>query len=386
MPVTEKESRYHLRPAWAEVDLAAIAHNVMTLSALVSPARLCAVVKASGYGHGAVPVARAALSAGADCLAVALVEEGRELRSAGIAASVLILSEPPQSAMAEVVTSRLTPTLYTFEGMSALRQAVVAAAAGSFPVHVKVDTGMHRVGAASDEAVRVAAAVADDPVLDLEGYWTHLAVSDELDNIFTSIQVDRFEQSLAALKETGAEPRLRHAANSAGAIWHPRARFDMVRCGIAMYGLAPAASMPSMPDLRPAMSLKAEVSYVKNVEAGERLSYGLRYKLESDSVVATVPLGYADGVTRSLGARGGEVLITGQRCPVAGTVTMDQILVDCGADAHVEPGDEVVFIGRQGAEWITAWDWAEATGTIAYEVVCGISGRVPRVYVNGNWD
>jgi alanine racemase len=386
LPAADQESRYQCRPAWAEVDLSAIAHNVGLLSGIVSPASLCAVVKAGGYGHGAVEVARAALSSGADCLAVALVEEGRELRAAGMAAPILILSEPPPSAMAEVVASRLTPTLYTFEGVSALRQAVGAAADGSFPVHVKVDTGMHRVGAASEEAVRIAAAVADDPLLDLEGFWTHLAVSDELDNIFTSIQVDRFEHSLAALNERGVEARLRHAANSAGAIWHPRARFDMVRCGIAMYGLAPAASMPSMPDLRPAMSLKAEVSYVKKVEAGERLSYGLRYKLERDSVVATVPLGYADGVTRSLGARGGEVLIAGQRCPIAGTVTMDQIMVDCGPDAQVVPGDEVVFIGRQGAEWITAWDWAEATGTIAYEVVCGISGRVPRVYLNGNWE
>jgi len=373
--------RCGFRPAWAEVDLAAVADNTRTLASLVSPSILCAVVKADGYGHGAVEVARAALGAGAEWLAVALVEEGLELRAAGLDAPILTLSEPPAAAMPHVVSSRLTPTVYTREGLEVLREAVRDASVPSpFPVHVKVDTGMHRVGAPPDRAVELARAVASDPALELEGFWTHFAVSDRVGDPFTSEQTERFRRALATLAAAGVRPRLRHTANSAGAIWHPDARFDMVRCGIALYGLLPALGEGSAPPLRPVMSLKAAVSYVKQVPAGERISYGLTYRLEKDSVVATVPLGYADGVTRSLGAAGGQVLIRGRRLPIAGTVTMDQILVDCGTGSDVEPGDEAVLIGSQGAETIGAWDWAAATGTIPYEVVCGISGRVPRVY------
>ena len=389
---------YRVRPAWAEVDLAAIRHNASVLAGVADPAELCAVVKAGGYGHGAVEVARAALAGGASWLAVALVEEGRELREAGIASPVLVLSEPPAEAMAEVVAAGLTPTIYTRPGLAALRQAVAgavggavagagrpAATPGRFPVHVKVDTGMHRVGAPVDAAVELAVEVAADPALALGGFWTHLAVSDEVGNPFNDTQFDRFDAAVDELIGRGLAPGLRHASNSGGALWHPRGRYDMVRCGIALYGLSPAERGPSVPDLRPAMSLKARVSYAKEVAAGERLSYGLRYEVPENSIVATVPLGYADGIPRRLSAEGGQVLIGGRRLPMAGTVTMDQILVDCGPDASVRAGDEVVLIGRQGDEVIDAWEWATATGTIAYEVVCGISGRVPRVYIHGSW-
>ncbi|HMC39216.1 MAG TPA: alanine racemase [Acidimicrobiales bacterium] len=380
---------YRVRPAWAEVDLAAIRHNASVLAAWAAPARLCAVVKAGGYGHGAAEVAHAALAGGAAWLAVALVEEGRELRQAGITAPVLVLSEPPADAMSEVVAAALTPTIYTAAGLAALRRAAVASAAAGastpFPVHVKVDTGMHRVGAAPGAAVALAAEVAADPALALEGFWTHLAVSDEVDHPFNDLQFDRYDIAVNQLAETGVRPAIRHASNSGGALWHPRGRYDMVRCGIALYGLAPAASGPPHPELRPAMSLKARVSYAKEVAAGERLSYGLRYELPEDSVVVTVPLGYADGIPRRLSAAGGHVLIGGRRRPLAGTVTMDQILVDCGPGAAVQAGDEVVLIGRQGEESIGAWEWAVATDTIAYEVVCGISGRVPRIYIDGSW-
>lgn len=246
---------------------------------------------------------------------------------------------------------------------------------------------MHRVGAAADEAVSLAVRAASTPGLQLEGFWTHLAVSDERDNTFTSEQIDRFDEARASLQRSGVAPAMLHAANSAAALWYPRSRFDMVRCGISLYGLASDASLASVPPaerLRPAMSLKASVSYVKSVSAGERISYGLRYRADSDCVVATVPLGYADGVTRSLAAAGAVVLIGGARLPVAGTVTMDQLMVDCGAEHPVGRGDEVVLIGRQGDESIGAWEWAERTRTIAYEVVCGISSRVPRVYLGGS--
>jgi alanine racemase len=374
-----------LRPAWAEIDLDAIRHNAALLAEVSAPARLCAVVKAGGYGHGPVEVARAALDGGASCLAVALVEEGLELRSAGVTAPVLLLSQPTADAMGEVVAASLTPTVYTPAGLEALGDAVAAASgAVHFPVHVKVDTGMHRVGADGPAAVALAVAIDRDPRFRLEGFWTHLAVSDEVDNPYTGEQVARFDEAVALLSRAGVRPAMLHAGNSGGAMWHPASRYDLVRCGIALYGLAPAAdglNRAPVPRLQPALSLKARVSHVRELAAGERLSYGLRYRLERESVIATVPLGYADGVPRALSAVGGEVLVGGQRRPISGTVTMDQILVDCGPEFPVEVGDEVVLLGRQGAESITAWEWAQRTGTIAYEVVCGVSGRVPRTYV-----
>jgi alanine racemase len=365
------------RPAWAEVDLDAIRHNARVLREMVAPALLCAVVKADGYGHGAVPVAHAALDGGANGLAVALVEEGVTLRDAGIDAAILLLSEPPPDAMGDVVAHRLTPTVYTTKGVEAVAGA---AGAGPVPVHVKVDTGMHRVGAARDEAVALARAVTDAPGLELEGFWTHLAVADEPGDPYTGAQLERFEEARRALADAGVTPKLVHAANSAGAIAHPAARYDMVRAGIALYGEAPSAEVGANIGLRPALSLKARVSFVKPLAAGERVSYGRRWQTERDTILATVPLGYADGVTRRLSAVGGEVLIGGRRCAIAGTVTMDQITVDCGPAATVAPGDEVVLIGRQGHEEITAADWAALLDTISYEVLCGIGPRVPRVH------
>jgi alanine racemase len=383
-PVAVMAPAYQSRDAYALIDTAAIRWNASVLAAHVAPARLCAVVKAGGYGHGAPEVARAALDGGATWLAVALVEEGRELRLEGITAPILLLSEPPASAMDEVVASQLTPTVYTRVGLDALRDAVRRASFDRpLPVHVKVDTGMYRVGATTAEAIELAEEVAADPDLDLEGFWTHLAVSDEIDNTYNSAQFKRYQDALDRLAARGVHPKLRHAANSGGALWHPLGRFDMVRCGIALYGLAPGADgidRHPVPALRPGLSLKAGVSYVKTVAAGERVSYGLRYTVPEDSLIATVPLGYADGVPRILSAVGGEVLIGGRRRPIAGTITMDQLLVDCGPDVEVSRGDEVVLIGSQDHETITAWDWANLTGTIAYEIVCGISSRVPRVY------
>jgi alanine racemase len=386
--ITAEVATGRLRPAWAEIDLGAIRHNAAVLAQVARPARLCAVVKAGGYGHGAVAVAQAALEGGATWLAVALVEEGLELRAAGIGAPVLLLSQPPLEAMPEVVAGALTPTVYTPAGLEALAEAVGAGAGVDrpFPVHVKVDTGMHRVGADPLAAVALAVAVDGDPRLRLEGFWTHFAVSDEVDEPYTAEQVARFDAAVASLARCRIRPALLHAANSAGALWHPASRYDLVRCGIALYGLAPCADgvdRGSVAHLRPVLALKARVSHVRELRQGERLSYGLRYRLERDSVIATVPLGYADGVSRALSAAGGEVLLGGRRRPISGTVTMDQILVDCGPGSPVAVGDEVVLLGRQGEESITAWEWAARTGTIAYEVVCGVSGRVPRIHVGG---
>jgi alanine racemase len=286
--------------------------------------------------------------------------------------------------MPEAVRSALTPTVYTEEGVDALSDAVTASARlEPFPVHVKVDTGMHRVGAAPEEAERIALEVAARPELELRGLWTHFAVADEPGSSFTSDQLGLFLDLAGRLARSGVRPPVLHAANSAAALCHPASRLDLVRCGVALYGLAPSPEVAqdgSCSVLRPALSLRARVSFVKEVPAGERLSYGRRYALSSDSVVATVPLGYADGVTRSLSSSGGQVLIGGRRYPIAGTVTMDQVLIDCGPAADVAVGDVVVLLGRQGTEEITAWEWAKRTGTIAYEVVCGVSARVPRIY------
>jgi alanine racemase len=382
------------RPAWAEIDVGAVRHNARLLLRLASPAALCAVVKADAYGHGSVPVARAALEGGAQWLAVALVEEGVTLRHAGIEAPVLVLSEPPAEAMTAVVEHRLTATVDTPEGVAAAARA--ADRAGTVvDVHLKVDTGMHRVGAEPSEVVGLAAAVAAAPGLRFAALWSHLSVADEIgdeDRAFTAGQLRLLADARAALRSAGLDPPMVHVANSAGAIAHRASHHDMVRCGIALYGVVPVPELaPVLADdpaldggelLRPVLSLRALVSHVRWLDAGERPSYGRRRPLETRSLVATVPIGYADGVPRRYAAAGGTVLIGGRRCPLAGTVTMDQIVVDCGPDASVSVGDEVVLIGRQGPESLTVWDWATVLGTIGNEVLTEIGCRVPRVVVD----
>ena len=370
-----------LRPAWVEVDLDAVRANTQALVELADPAVVLAVVKADGYGHGAVPVARAALEAGASWLGVALVEEGFELRTAGIDAPILLLSEPPPAAAPAVVEQLLTPTVYTATGIEALAKAVADVGAGApLPVHLKVDTGMHRVGCAPDDALDLVDAIASRPELELEALCTHFAVADEPDHPYTRDQMAQFEALLDRLATTGRRPRLVHAANSAGLLAHPDARYDLVRVGIALYGVPPAPSVADRAALRPVLSLRARVSHVKRLPTGSRVSYGLHYELAGESTVATVPLGYADGVPRNLGVVGGEVLVHGRRVPIAGTVTMDQLMVDTG-DVPVEVGDEVVLLGSQGDEHITSQEWADRLGTIAYEIITGIGRRVPRRYL-----
>lgn len=364
------------RSAWAEVDLGAITANAVTLAAIAAPAALCAVVKANGYGHGAAVAARAALDGGATWLAVALTAEGAELRDAGIAAPILLLSEPPPDEHADVVGFDLTPTVYTESGIESLARA----ARRPLSVHLKIDTGMHRVGAAVEDALGLAKSIVAQPSLRLGGVWTHCAVADEPGHEATSRQAERFGAALRELRAAGIEVPLAHAANSAATIDHPELRHDLVRCGIALYGLDPSPALAGHADLVPALQLMSQVSYVRRVPAGDAVSYGLRRPLDRESVIATVPIGYADGVPRRLFDVGAEVLIGGRRRPLAGVVTMDQLLVDCGGDV-VERGEEVVLLGAQGNERIGAEEWAAKLGTISYEIVCGISARVPRRYV-----
>jgi len=363
-----------VRPSWAEIDLDAVCDNVQVIAEAVAPAAVCAVVKADAYGHGDVPVAEASLEAGADLLAVALVEEGVRLREAGIDTEVLLLSEPPIADAAEIVRWGLTPTIYHREFAEALAELT----SRPIPIHVKVDTGMNRVGATPENAVDLAQRITKDSRLVLEGVWTHLAVADE-DDPFTQIQIDRYRAVIDELAELGINIPIRHAANTAGAIRFPEARFDMVRIGLGIYGINPAPGVVPDIGLRPVMRIVSAVSMVRRYPPGTRPSYGRRRPLDREATVATVPIGYADGLPRSL-FEAGEVLIGGQRHRLAGNVTMDQILVDVD-DAPVEIGDEVVLIGRQGSEEVTATDWADHIGTIPYEVVCQIGPRLPRRYL-----
>lgn len=354
----------------------AIRHNVQSLSGIVAPAQLWAVVKADGYGHGAVTAARAALEGGARGLCVALVQEGAVLREAGITAPILVLSEQPPAQLPAAVQHDLQLTVYSTDQIRAL-EAIRAVA---HPVHMKIDTGMRRVGVPTHRAVELADAIAASPAVELVGVFTHLAVADEPDDPFTEGQLDRFDEAVAALAVAGHHPSLVHAANSAGALAHPRARYDMVRAGIAIYGISPGDRVDEIAraaHLHPALSLHARVSHVKRVSAGEGVSYGLRHRFADDTTVATLPIGYADGVPRRLHAHGGEVLLHGHRCPIVGVVTMDQLMVDVGA-LPVQVGDDAVLIGRQGDQHITAADWAARLDTIAYEVVCGLSARLER--------
>jgi alanine racemase len=375
---------------WVDVDLSAIGHNVGVLRRVAAPAGVVAVVKADGYGHGATPVAAAALDAGARAVAVAITAEGVALRDDGITARTLVLAEPRSEEMRECVAFDLEPAVYTTGGIEAAAKAA-ADRGRRLAVHLKVDTGMHRVGAAPVDIPALADAVVREPALRLASVWTHCAIADEPDDPYTGEQLARYDAVVADLAGRGVGVGERHAANSAAAFCHPAARYDFVRAGIAVYGIAPGpviAGDPGVAELRPALSWTASVSFVKTVAAGERISYGLRHRFERDAVVATVPVGYADGVPRRLGATGGDVLVGGRRRPIVGVVTMDQLMVDCGpatgrtdSDGTVPAvGDPAVLIGAQDRDAIRADDWATRLDTIGYEVVCGIGPRVPRRY------
>ena len=371
---------FSTRWGWAEVHTGLIQHNVAIVAEQVAPAKVWAVVKANAYGHGAVPVAQAALQAGAQGLCVAIVDEGVALRRAGATCPILLLSEQPPEMAELVVGYNLTPTVTTTRGAAVLATAA-AMADRTVAVHIKIDTGMHRMGVSPNEAVQLAKFVQSYDSLSIEGVYTHFAVADDPSHPANTEQMSRFTDSLRALEDAGVNTPLVHAANSAAALANPDSRFSMVRLGIAMYGLRPGPGVADLcTGLIPAMSLKARVSAVRWVDAGEAVSYGLRTPLGKPSLIATVPLGYADGVPRRLGSTDICVLVNGVPRRIAGTVTMDQFMIDCEQDSSVTIGDEVVLIGRQGDARVSADDWADALGTIGYEIVCGIGPRVFRRY------
>ena len=374
------------RWAWAQIDLDALRHNVSVLATHIAPQQLWAVVKADAYGHGAIECARVALQSGAQGLCVALVQEGIELRQAGINAPILIMSEQPADQHRDIISYGLIASLYNETTITEFARTahdleIMAS------VHVKVDTGMHRVGAPSVEAVKVAKLVADSQWLSLEGMFTHLATADVAETQFAQQQVSAFSRSVEQVRALGIEVRHVHVSNSASAIrkLDAGAGCTMARVGIALYGIPGDAHTNSFGaehklDLRSVMSVRARVSHVQRVTAGQGVSYGLKRPMDHDSTVATLPLGYADGVPRGLW-ESGSVLIGGVRRSFAGVVTMDQIMVNCAND-EVSIGDEVVLIGAQGSERVTANEWANKMGTIGYEIVCAISARMPRNYIN----
>lgn len=362
---------------WAEIDLGCITRNVARMKAELAPgAAFLAVVKANGYGHGEVEVATAALQGGADWLGVARVEEGAALRGAGIDAPILLLSQPPLENLPAAVEHDLTPTVYSTEAVRALSDA--ARACGKpVDVHLKVDTGMHRYGVSCERAPAFADFIAEQKGIVLTGIWSHLAVAEELDNSFTSQQLKLFLEMIDSLGPK-ADGLIRHISNSAGTIAIPEAHLDLVRAGIAIYGIAPSEAVGRLVKLEPAMSFRSRIGMTKRLSEGEALSYGLKYTLQRDGYVSTVPCGYADGLRRNL-SNVGQVLVKGRRYPISGIITMDHFLVDSG-DEPLEEGEEVVILGAQGDDEITAQEMADHLGTIPWEIVCGVSARVKRVY------
>ena len=379
---------------WAEIDLNAISRNVRELCRITSPgSRLMAVVKANGYGHGAVEVALAALNNGAECLGVARIEEGLHLRRTGITAPILILGYTLPEYSETIVQYHLTQAVYTFEAAEALSEAASRLQTKA-KVHIKIDTGMGRLGLLPDNprisllgkhlpgnAQRVIESIFRLPHVEVEGIFTHFAAADSRDKTCTLQQLERFLDFLDKLKVHGLEFPLRHAANSAALIDLPETHLDMVRPGISLYGFYPSGDVNKEHiSLVPAMALKTRVIHFKMVPAGFHISYGLTYQTENPTVIATVSAGYADGLNRLLSSRG-QMLVRGSRAGIVGRICMDLTLLDVGHIPDVGIGDEVVIFGSQGREFIPVEEMAETLNTIHYEIVTSLASRVARVYI-----
>lgn len=390
LPTSDQSMESHL--TWAEIDLSAIAHNVRELRRITAPrARVMIAVKANAYGHGAVQVARTGLENGADQLGVARIEEGIELRRAGIRAPILIFGYTPSCLAPVLVDHDLTASVFSLQGAARLDAALPGNR--RLAVHLKVDTGMGRMGLLPDQRRCAACGVNPGPgaaeevlgiaalkKLRLEGLWTHFAVSDEADKSYTRQQLQLFREFIQSLDDKGLTVGMHHAANSGAIIDMPESHLDMVRAGISVYGLYPSQHVDrNKIRLRPALALKARITHVKQVPAGTRISYGGTWQSSRPTTIATVPVGYGDGYSRSLSNQG-QMLVHGRLAPIVGRVCMDLTMLDVGHIDDVRVEDEVVLIGRQGNEVISADDVAAQLNTINYEVVTALMHRVPRVY------
>ena len=384
-----------LRRTWAEIDLDALAQNFREVRKAADPkAMVCCVVKADAYGHGAVRVAREFASLGADWFAVSNLEEALQLRQAGIETPVLVLGYTPADKAGTLSRENISQCVYSLEYARDLSRFAQEAGV-EVNIHLKIDTGMSRLGFYYQDISRDEAAVEEVkeacslPGLVPQGIFTHFAVSDEgqAGDAFTMRQFGCLKEMIESLARAGVTFPVRHCANSAGVFDYPLSHLDMVRAGIVIYGLAPSGALRSRPALKPALALKSVVSHVKTLLPGATVSYGRKFTAQHEMRVATVPVGYADGYPRLLSPGGAEVLIGGKRCPILGRICMDQLMADVTALDQVRVGDTVTLIGRDGEEEITADELAEKEGTINYEVVCALSKRVPRVYVkNGKVD
>jgi alanine racemase len=379
MGFTKEQIAARGHPVWAEVDLAAIRHNIRELASRAPGSELMGVVKGYAYGHGNPASARAMLDAGAARLGVARLAEALHLRDGGISAPIHVFTEPPHEAIPNVLANDVTPTVYT-DGFATALSDAACALGRRVQVHVKIDTGMHRVGLAPEDATDAFRRLRSLPGIEIEGAWSHLAVADVPDHPFNRKQLDLFQDVTGKIERTGIALRYRHLANSAAILSFREAHFDLVRGGVAAYGLWPGAALEGTADLRPAMSLRARVNMVKEVAAGEGLSYGLNYELKRTSRVVTVPIGYADGYDRGLSGLG-DVLIKGLRHRISGTVCMDQFMVDVG-EMNADVGAVATLIGCDGEDCITAEELASDLGTINYEITTRIASRVPRLYLN----
>jgi len=367
------------RPAWAEVDLDALAHNMREVRRLTDPhAEIMAAVKADAYGHGAIVSSRMFLESGADRLGVATLIEAVELRAGGIDAPILNLGYTPDESWDTLLENDVAATVYTLQQAETLDKAA-ARCGRKAVVHIKIDSGMGRLGfQPNDSSIRAIAKIAALRNIDLEGIFTHFAISDAADKTYTRRQFELFTWTLAELKKVGVEPRIRHVSNSAAIIDLPEYALDMVRPGIMLYGYEPSSDVDmSKLTLKPAMSLKARLSNVKTVPAGVGLSYGLTYTTRRWSIIGTLPLGYADGYRRALSNRGWTD-IHGGKAPIVGRVCMDQCMIDLTDVGGAEIGDEVILFGGGCAPSVD--EMTKMLDTIPHEITCDIARRVPRVY------
>jgi len=369
-----------LRPAWLTVDLDALRRNLALLTARLRPAGRIAVVKANAYGHGAVEIARTLAGEGIEWLAVALVEEGAELRRAGVATPMLMLGTALPSQLPFFAKYDLTPTVSSLEQLVLWREWT-AGALRPQPIHLKIDTGMTRLGISFEQAGRALALVRESRGLELAGVMSHLAEADDLASPRTPLQERRFSALLAELAPDERGRVVSHLANSAAALHRPLGEHDLVRLGLALYGVDPARALL---ELEPVLTASARIVQIREVEPGTRAGYGGRWRARRHSRVAVVPVGYADGYSWRLGGRS-EALVGGRRVAVVGSVSMDMLLLDV-TDVPAAPGDEVVLLGRQGSETISVHELADWAGTIAYEILCLLSQRLPRRYAaGGQW-
>jgi len=361
---------------WIEVDLDAIENNVRLIRQHTG-VQVMAVVKANAYGHGAIPIARAAIKGGASWFGVARIEEALEIRQGGLDSPILVLGFTSPGRLEEAIANRIS--LAVWDKNQVERISVLAADIGKTAhLHLKVDTGMSRLGIQPIDALALARLIESNPGVVLEGIFTHFARADEVDPGPSMIQENLFIQTVADLAAEGIYPPLIHAANSAASMTRPNSRFNLVRAGIALYGLHPSKDCQLTSEFRPALSWKAVLAQVKLLPPGRGVSYGHEYTTSSYEFIGTAPVGYADGFRRQ---SGNQVLIAGRKVPVVGRVCMDQITIQIDGVPNAKEGDEVVIIGSQEKSRITAEEVGYRWGTVNYEVVCGIGHRVPRLYV-----